>query len=313
MTSTSTEPKADKLIVSNDGALRKKYGADGLAAIKEAIEDMITSDATQYIRTRYVALDDDQAMATTGGAAVNDSTDQSANKAAIDAIYLAFDKPDYLMILGSVDIVPHQDLLNPLYSPLHGELDHVVPSDLPYACDAPHSQAMSDFIAPSRVVGRLPDLTGSSEAADFVAVIHHAIEAVAAPAGAPQPLGITAKAWQGSTNQSLQVLFGPAVVAHASPEEGTHWTTPLLDARIHFINCHGFPNHPQFHGEPENYPVAHDATWLTNKIAKGTIAAVECCYGAALYDPAKSNGQMSIGNTYLVCGAAAYVGSTTMS
>ena len=64
------------------------------------------------------------------------------------------------MILGSVDVIPHQDLVNPAYDPSpDGDPDRLAPGDLPYACDAPYSTAISDFTGPTRVVGRLPDLT----------------------------------------------------------------------------------------------------------------------------------------------------------
>jgi hypothetical protein len=40
------------------------------------------------------------------------------------------------------------------------EEDPDVPSDLPYACEAAFSRRPQDFLGPTRVVGRLPDLTG---------------------------------------------------------------------------------------------------------------------------------------------------------
>lgn len=305
----------DKVIVSNNSALTAKYGAAGLVAINSAIQGMIAADAANGITTQYVALDDAAMMSALGGAAVANATDQQAVKAAIDAIYVGTDKPDYLMILGSVDVVPHQDLVNPVFDPAHptNDPDRLVPSDLPYACDVPFSTAADDFIGPSRVVGRLPDLTGGTNSADLVNLIHNATKATATPAANIGSLGITAQAWQASTDLSLKTLFGPAASALPSPVQGPKWATPPLDARVHFINCHGALNHPQFHGEPNNYPVAHDAAWITNKIATGTIAAVECCYGAQLYDPAAAHGQMSVGNTYLSCGASAYLGSTTIA
>ena len=115
------------------------------------------------------------------------------------------------------------------------------------------------------------------------------------------------------TNQTRFRLSWPNGCGDPSPVQGPQWPTPLLNSQIHFINCHGALDHPQFHGEPNNYPVAHDAVWIANKISPGTIAAVECCYGAQLYDPAAAAGQMSVGNTYMSGGAAAYLGSTTIA
>ena len=305
----------DKVIISNNGALIAKYGVQGFAAINAAIQGMITADAAKGITTQYIPLDDAGTMNALGGVAVSNPADQQAVKAAIDAIYVGADKPDYLMILGSVDVVPHQELVNPVFDRAHPQADpdRLVPSDLPYACDVPFSSAADDFIGPSRVVGRLPDLTGGTNAADFVRIIQNATDSTPIPAGGIGALGITAQAWQVSTDLSLQALFGPGVTAMPSPVKGPQWPTPLLNSQIHFINCHGALDHPQFHGEPNNYPVAHDAVWITNRITPGTIAAVECCYGAQLYDPAAAAGQMSVGNTYMSGGAAAYLGSTTIA
>ena len=44
---------------------------------------------------------------------VNDPASTRENKRAIDGVYKAL-APDYLMILGAIDVVPHQDLKNPL-------------------------------------------------------------------------------------------------------------------------------------------------------------------------------------------------------
>jgi hypothetical protein len=56
--------------------------------------------------------------------------------------------------------------------------------------------------------------------------------------------------------------------------------------------------------------IAHDASWIDGKIKSGTVAAVECCFGAELYDPKKAGGRLGIGQTYMACGSTAYVGST---
>ena len=65
------------------------------------------------------------------------------------------------MILGAPDVVPHQDLANPAFAP-PDDPDQFAYGDVPYACDAPYSTRPEDFVGPTRVVGRLPDLTGGS-------------------------------------------------------------------------------------------------------------------------------------------------------
>src|SRR6185295_6134667 len=48
-------------------------------------------------------------------------------------------------------------------------------------------------------------------------------------------------------------------------------------------------------------------------LSEGTVAAVESCYGAELYDPALAGGVPGICNTYLAAGAHGYFGSSTIS
>ena len=95
------------------------------------------------------------------------------------------------------------------------------------------------------------------------------------------------------------------------PPDAPPWSQ--IGRRSHFINCHGAPADPQFYGQQGNsYPVAHSAAQLAG-LSVGTVAGVECCYGAELYDPALANGQAGICNTYLAAGAHGYFGSSTIA
>ena len=55
------------------------------------------------------------------------------NKLAIDAVFKAT-APEYLMILGAPDVVPHQDLRNLVFQQ-DDDADRFAWGDLPYACD----------------------------------------------------------------------------------------------------------------------------------------------------------------------------------
>jgi len=102
----------DKIIVSNRSALTAKYGRAGLTKIRKAVASLIAADAKRGIKSRLVFLDDDAAMKRLKGRAVTSYGDPRQNKEAIDAIFRA-ENPEYLMILGATDVVPHQDLANP--------------------------------------------------------------------------------------------------------------------------------------------------------------------------------------------------------
>jgi Peptidase family C25 len=293
-----------KVIVTNRSALRAKYKAKGWKRIQEALDALIAADAARDVQTEVVFLDDKAGMKRRGVAAVTNPLDAKQNKQAIDAV--ARDElPAYLMILGAPDVVAMQSMLNPT-----GDEDPDVPSDLPYACTAPYSRDIVKFLAPTRVVGRLPGIMGDSDPGYLVSLIDRATRwSTQHPSRYRKPFGVSAYAWQGSTNKSLRKVFGSAEF-ELSPEGGPKWKKSLLGRMSHFINLHGAMSSPAFYGDPD-FPEAHRADGLAGYIREGTIVAAECCYGAELYVPGEYG--TSICNVYLAEGAYAFLGSTTIA
>jgi len=99
----------DKIIVSNRSVLTAKYGAAGLVKIKKSVDVLIAADDKRGINSRLVYLDDAASMKKYKGNAVTVHTSPRQNKEAIDAIFRSA-APEYLMILGAIDVVPHQDI-----------------------------------------------------------------------------------------------------------------------------------------------------------------------------------------------------------
>ena len=302
----------DKIIATNRGALRAKYGQAGFEAIRRAVASLIAADAKRGLRSRLVFLDDAAMMKRHGGRAVTDAADPRQNKAAVDAICRKLN-PEYLMILGAPDVVPHQDLRNPIAA---GEdPDRTVPGDLPYCCDAPYSRDVATFKGPTRVVGRLPDLTGGTEPSHLLTLLAHAAAfQVRAPDLYGSYFALSTDSWKRSTALSLDNLFGDAKGLLLSPPAGPQHQAKRLGALAHFINCHGAMADPNFYGEKgADQPVALTSQGLRGKIRPGTIAAAECCYGGELYDSITLAGPLPICQHYLVQGAHGFFGSSTIS
>lgn len=304
--------KPDKVIITNMGALKKKYD-ERFGRVDRAIQRLITADKKRGVETKLVAIDSARDMRAAKGVAVKEKEDQRAVKRAVDAVYNAYE-PDYIMILGAQDIVPHQDLKNPAYDP-QGDDDKVVPSDIPYACEAPYSKEPGDFVGPTRVVGRVPDLLRSSDPAYLVSLLGTAARHKTRLRSEYQKyFSVSAEVWKVSTALSLTKVFGSSASMATSPPKGPNWTNTELGRRIHFINCHGSPEDPNFYGQRgRSYPIAHTAKKLVTKIMNGTVIAVECCYGAQLYDPADADMQPGICSTYLRDGAYGFFGSSTIA
>jgi hypothetical protein len=299
----------DKIIVTNVTALKAKYGP-AYGKVKAALAALAASDRQRGLKSKLIAIDSSADMKAVRGRAVRGPHDQRGAKAAVDAIAKRHG-PDYIVIVGAPDVVPHIVLTNPM-----GDDDRSVPSDLPYACDVPYSRDPARFLGPTRVVGRIPDQLGASDPALLVTLLGNAASYRARERGLyGDPFALSAKTWQKSTRLSVETLFGNGTRLFTSPPNGPKWTKAQLAPRVHFINCHGNTLTPTYLGEfPEQkYFDAHDSALLPGKVSEGTVIAAECCYGAELYDPADAGGRPGICSTYLREGAYGFFGSTTIA
>ncbi|MCC7328378.1 MAG: hypothetical protein IT521_16395 [Burkholderiales bacterium] len=306
----------DKLIVSNRGALRRKYGASGLARIGSALTRLVAADKKRGLVTRVLYLDDTRAMRARRATAVAEPDDYAATKAAIDALFQA-ESPDYLMIVGAPDVVAHQPLRNPLLDP-PDEPDRYAWSDLPYACDGPYCDDTAAFTGPTRVVGRLPDLRGATRAADASHLVSLLRTAATYKSREPEDyaahFALSAKTWTVSSQRNLFAIFGRSDRLRTSPPSGPRFGAATGAAHAHFINCHGSEGSPEFQGQyGKSYPIALSTRSIAGRIAPGTVAAVECCYGAQLYSAGLIGVDIPICQSYLAQGAYGYFGSTTIA
>lgn len=306
-----TGPSARVAVVAivNRQRIREKYGA-GAAAIGRAVDGLLDSYRRRGIPGAVVDVSDVTTAAQLGVEAVTDVADEPATKRAVDAAYREY-LPDYLVLIGGPDVLTHQHLSNPLGN---NGTDLDVPSDLPYAAEAPPGGQISDFLAVTRVVGRLPDAPGARDPDTFVRVLQHAAVApsIGAPGGPGSVFGLSAQIWLTSTGQSLAAIGSDPGTVRSSPVDGPDWDEPTMASPWHFINCHGAPAYSEFLGDP-GAPVSHRATRLAGRITPGTVVAAECCYGAELFDSALTGGVDGIALTYLREGAAGYLGSTNIA
>jgi hypothetical protein len=163
-----------------------------------------------------------------GAPRVTDAADPEQNKTAIDAVYRTL-QPDYLMLLGSTDVIPHQDLPNPVHDP-DDDPDRYAFGDLPYACEGPYSRKPHDFLGATRVIGRLPDITNGDDPEYLVGLLRTAAgwrprdEAEYLPY-----LAFSAQIWERSTRQSLRKAFGADADLEVVPPNDSRWTASQLE------------------------------------------------------------------------------------
>jgi hypothetical protein len=302
----------DKVIISNRTALQSKYGKAGFQKIHSAVKKLIAADKRRDLRSLLIFVDDTAAMKKAKSKVVKDETDAEQFKNAVDSVFRHY-TPDYILLLGATDIVPHCRFR----IPIPDDDDTYVSSDVPYACEAPFSRNPGDFIAPGRVLGRLPDITGANDPSYLIRLIENSIKWKSQKLSAYKNyFSLSVKWWRKSTQISLKNIFEKDSKLKLAPPAIGPYTKPELAPLMHFVNCHGGERTSEFYGQAnehsDKYPVCLESAMLANKVSYGTVAAAECCYGGLLYNPNRPTKIHSpISNTYLQNGAVAFVGSTT--
>lgn len=301
---------AKKIIVTAKSTLILKYGSK-FSTVKKLLQNLKAADKKRGIATLLVFIDD-SASARRAGIKPVKNVNATECKRAVDELYKKH-VPDYIVLAGSQDIFPFQEINNPA----DADGDMTVPSDLPYACDAPYSKNIQSFTGPTRVVGRIPDVPGEHDIAYFTTVINNIIKSKPRKEALYlQYFGVSAYVWRRSTGMSLQSMVGNYNNLLLSPGSKAKYTAAQLKKLTHFYNCHGAQNDMAFYGQKGNqYPIALSSPQLNGKISEGTIVTAECCYGAELVNPAllPQPGALSIANAYLKNNAVAFMGSSTIA
>ncbi|MER9259459.1 hypothetical protein [Mesorhizobium sp. M0619] len=302
-----------KAIVSNNLALRAKYGAAGAAAIYIALGRMVAHDATRGLTTQVFDIDNLAHMTAVHGKPVIGPKDERGAKEAVDAIHGSL-ACDYIMLLDGPDIIPHIEL-NPISGIM--DRDRTIPSDLPYASPSPFSKVAANFLNVTRVVGRLPACVGEMNHLILVGLIDKCIAHAPLPSQTFSPFfSISADIWQISTQLSLNAVFGSAAGLYLSGPSGHNLIDPSLVSKAHFINCHGNSGDFRFYGEDAAgaFSDAMDSSKIPpGAISPGAVAAAECCYGAQLYNYLLLGRAKPICMDYMMQGAASFLGSTNVS
>lgn len=297
-----------KVIISSKKNLLSKYG-ENLQALEKLFTNLITSDEKQNITTQLIYIDDSKSCSKAGIKAIKLITRPSAKK-AVDVIFKKLN-PAYIVLFGSQDIFPFQEIKNPA-----NDDDEIIPSDLPYACDAPHSDNISTFTGPTRVVGRIPDVEGNPDMEYLKRIFETIIKSKRVESEKLLDyFAVTAEVWKKSTQQSLSNMFGNSTKLKISPNQNSPFSASDLKPLIHFYNCHGAPIDAKFYGQKgSDYPIAQNSPNVSEKVSPGTIVAAECCYGAMLFDPNNEGSHNpSMPTMYLKNSAVAFLGSSTIA
>jgi hypothetical protein len=300
--------------------LERKYDTKALRAIDAALKRWIAADRKRGIRTVHVAVDDRAAMKALKATAVTGTDTAAKVKRALDPLVRRL-APDYVVVIGADDVVPYFQVENPSFDP-DGDDDERVPTDNPYASNEVfRASRRSSYLAPDRVLGRIPDLRGSGDPSWLLAHLERATNWTSHPkrhyAGVH---AICCHSWSGAGAECVQELSEkPARLMISPPQNDKNAThRSRLTAHLHMIKCHGAHLDTRYYGQKGNsYPEALHSRTLRPRVRPTTVAAAMCCYGAEVFAPddasALQPGDWPIASTYLRRGAYGFVGSTTIA
>jgi hypothetical protein len=310
---------SNKLIVTHRGNLLAKYGEAGVADIEDAVAKLVEADTNRGIRSQFVHLDDADEVKHYQSKKVPRLPTAASCKRVIDKICSVL-TPDYVVLLGADDVIPHFLVPNPTRSE-DGDTDVEVPTDNPYAASpAFNAKSRASYLVTDRVVGRIPDVPGAKDPAMLLAYLRNS--AAARPLDLAEfaaDLLVCCDAWQQAGRLCVAEIARQVADLNLAPPADTDPAFPnRYGARLQMIKCHGAPLDPHFYGQKgESFPAVLDSTSLTGKTSVGTVVGAMCCYGAAVYDPshpaAIEPGVPALANIYLGQGTLGFAGSTTIA
>lgn len=299
-----------KLIITNKFQLENKYGLLGSSIIIARLNDLIITDEVRAIKSKLVFVDEPQLLNVFENYInVSEANTEKENKIAINTLCQHY-KPTYLLIIGAQDIVPFQNLINPVQFNKKQDPDVLVPSDLPYATNQAYSTSIAKFLNPSRSVGRIPGVFECSSPKSLLDAIDSSIKFETLDSSEYEDcFSVSSAVWSKSTKASLKEITGnDQTKLYPSPRKGPKWINgELNDKKLHLINCHGSRRTSYWQGEGMGTnPVAIEKGKIESLIEDGSIVAAECCYGAELH---ANEGICNV----LLKKAIAFLGSTTTS
>jgi Peptidase family C25 len=259
------------LILTQRGPLELLYASSGYEQIRTALQSLESS------QDRVLVIDDSDEVAPWGLHAASGVTGiQSAIR------FLATKYPsivDSVLLVGGSSVIPFFSLANPVE-------DRQVDGDVSVLTDNPYgaaSDTLSEYLAPSLPIGRLP-VADEASAAEFAAAVVRLANPPVRAGKAGTALFVNDD-WLGYSERVAGTLptpqqwhISPGYLMSSANEADAGYQTL-------YFNLHGFSGESDWQAYstvqrqfvPAVEPEVLDATFVA-----GALAFAECCYGAQI-------------------------------
>ncbi|MDW8147059.1 MAG: tetratricopeptide repeat protein [Roseiflexaceae bacterium] len=318
-----------QIVLSSRAALHQRFGADGFAALDRRLRQYATALQRRGVMAHICYCDDANSLRLEDGVATAPvAAEAGALRDLLRTLSGALAERGRALgaalIIGGDEIVPFHRLPNPL-----PDDDIVVLSDNPYATDDPA------YIAPQRMVARLPDGNSGDPSLlfaqlDRMTAYHYGSRPQAnrsrrffgqrrahdAPELDIWSAGYCAEIWKDVSRAVLDALTADAPLTSSPPHLAeTLDLRALHNRRLLYFNLHGAAGLPNFYGQPDTVwpgaatrlPVALRPNQVDADMADGVLILSEACYGAEIIGRTVDT---SIPLRALARGALAVVGAT---
>jgi hypothetical protein len=318
-----------QVVLSSRAALQRRFGADGFAAVDRRLQQYATALRRRGVMAHICYCDDADTLRLEDGiAAAPVAAEAGALRDMLRTLSGALSERGRTLgaalIIGGDEIVPFHRLPNPL-----PDDDVVVLSDNPYATDDPA------YVAPQRMIARLPDGNASDPSLlfaqlDRLTAYHYGSrpqskrsrrlfgrrQAHDAPELDILSAGYCAEIWKDVSRAVLDALAPDAPLTSSPPHLAENLDLRALsDRRLLYFNLHGAAGLPNFYGQPDavwpgaatRLPVALRPDQIAADMTDGALILSEACYGVELVGRTVDT---SIPLRALAHGALAVVGAT---
>lgn len=324
------------VLFSTRTGLEQQYGPQTASALEQEMKKLAAAVARRPGWGSLVYFPDDALMTGRLGLKAVDGIDPWKLKLALVDLDQALGRKGQrigaVVIVGGDEVVPFHKLPNPT-----DDSDAEVNSDNPYAT------LDSNYFVPEWPVGRLPGEVGPDaglliEQLRKAARFHSAqtyqpvrwwrlpwswlqqIQPKKAKSKPRQPFGLTAAAWQRSSQEVFR-LNGLKRTLIACPPEGTETVDPedVSSALIGYFNLHGLEDGAEWFGQRDpmdagtagnDYPVALSPHNLIKNGSAPKVVFSEACYGGLVSGKREAE---AISLRFLSIGSQAVVGSTCVA
>lgn len=298
------------IIVTNRSAMVSKYGRRETDSIFLALNMLDAVYIERGLSSFVLLIDSKEQMSVFGAKNVTDSMNQKQVKDGLTRVCKS-EKPDYIVLVGSSDIIPHQCLKHP------EEEGVLIPSDLPYACSSPYSTPIDSFLNTDYMVSRIPDVVKGlsfnaiNEAHAFIKLINGICRQKSCEAEEYRDYFAVASAdFKGPITEAVTKMFGNSNVLQCCPPHKEVWEKEQLECLFQYYVLYGFESNCRWCQDKEGKDIAFD--WEDNdySMQRGTVAISQCSYGAQLFPPVYGRKGYPVCNEFLYRKATAFLGIT---